>query len=371
MQFCKNTIFSCKNIVWFRKEEEQTNFQIKKIIFVIMAGTKKYKLNPETLQYETARVSLCSKLFRLLFFFVSCSLLSLFCLWLFTSVWECELPKTIILRKKNEKWRSKIEIINRNLDMQENALRDLRMRDDKIYRTIFGLNEISPEVRYSGIKSGERTKKIGMLPPNSLLYRTYMRMDDITKQIYVQIKSFDDIYTVSKNAGDMASCIPAVSPLVTDHSKYRLSSPFGYRTDPITGVSKMHTGFDFACKPGTLVYATGDGVVEEAKFDLYGYGNHIVINHGFGYKTRYAHLSAIYVPEGLKVKRGTCLGASGDSGRSTGPHLHYEVIYKDKYVNPYDYFDLTMPSEDYKSMIEKVERENPHLITVPGTRIRR
>mgnify|MGYP004678073941 FL=1 len=160
----------------------------------------------------------------------------------------------------------------------------------------------------------------------------------------------------------MASCIPAIPPVLPDKSKYRISSTFGYRSDPISGVSKMHTGFDFACKPGNPVYASGDGVVSSVSFDLFNYGNSVVIDHGFGYKTRYAHLKTIFVAEGMKLKRGECIGESGNSGKSTGPHLHYEVIYRGRFVNPVNYFDLEMPVEEYASMVKNTAKESNNII---------
>jgi len=153
----------------------------------------------------------------------------------------------------------------------------------------------------------------------------------------------------------MASCIPAIPPVNPDPSTYRLSSGFGYRSDPFTGRSKRHTGVDFALKPGNPIYATGDGVVESVKYEFFGYGNHVLIDHGFGYKTRYAHLKSISVVEGMKVKRGECIGESGNSGRSSGPHLHYEVIYKDKHINPANYYDLSITTDEYAEMVRNTE----------------
>ena len=176
----------------------------------------------------------------------------------------------------------------------------------------------------------------------------------LTKKAYVQSKSFDEVASLSRRAGEMASCIPAIPPMNPDPKKYRYTSAFGYRSDPFTGRSKRHTGVDFAMKPGNPIYATGDGVVESVKFELFGYGNQIVIDHGFGYKTRYAHMKTVGVSEGMKVKRGECIGLSGNSGRSSGPHLHYEVIYKGNHVNPYNYFDLTITPEEYATMVQDI-----------------
>jgi Membrane proteins related to metalloendopeptidases len=163
---------------------------------------------------------------------------------------------------------------------------------------------------------------------------------------------------MSALAGSMASCIPAVPPIVPDASRYQLSSRFGYRADPFNSTQKMHTGVDLAMKVGTPVYATGDGVIEAVAFDFFGYGNCIVIDHGFGYRTMYAHLSSVSVIEGMKVKRGDMIGESGKSGRASGAHLHYEVIYRGNKVNPENYFDLSMPKDEYLAMVDQRARES-------------
>lgn len=256
-----------------------------------------------------------------------------------------------------------MELMNRQMDIYDASLEGLGIRDDEIYRNIFGMNVIPDEVRNAGFGGVNRYEFLDVLPENSILRSTTVRLDVLTKKTYVQSRSYDEIEAMSKKAGDMASCIPAVPPIAPDKSKYRLSSPYGYRSDPITGVSKMHTGFDFACKPGNPVYATGDGTVESVSFEFFGYGNSVLIDHGFGYKTRYAHLKMVYVSEGMKLKRGECIGETGNSGRSTGPHLHYEVMYRGRYVNPYNYFDMTMPLDEYSSMVSKVADESENVIS--------
>ena len=179
--------------------------------------------------------------------------------------------------------------------------------------------------------------------------------DVLTKKSYVQSKSFDDVSLVAARSGEMVSCIPKISPIVPDRSQYRLSSSFGVRKDPITGRQARHMGLDFAIEVGNPVYSTGDGVVSYVGHSRYGYGNNIIVDHGFGYKTRYAHLSTTDVVEGMQVRRGDFLGRTGNSGKSSGPHLHYEVIYMDRPVNPINYLDLEIPAEEYSSMVRQVE----------------
>lgn len=328
-----------------------------------MSEFKRYKLNPETLLYEIEKVSAKSRAVKIVMLVAASIALSSVYFWLATDVFGLELPKTVLLKKTNARWISRMELMNRQMDIYDASLEGLGIRDDEIYRNIFGMNVIPDEVRNAGFGGVNRYEFLDVLPENSILRSTTVRLDVLTKKTYVQSRSYDEIEAMSKKAGDMASCIPAVPPIAPDKSKYRLSSPYGYRSDPITGVSKMHTGFDFACKPGNPVYATGDGTVESVSFEFFGYGNSVLIDHGFGYKTRYAHLKMVYVSEGMKLKRGECIGETGNSGRSTGPHLHYEVMYRGRYVNPYNYFDMTMPLDEYSSMVSKVGDESENVIS--------
>ena len=336
-----------------------------------MAKSKKYVFNPRTLSYEVMKSSRKVRIIRSLVFFAGSILLSVLYFWLYVSVFGMELPKTLILKKQNAEWASRMEVMNRQIDKYEDALTTLQMRDDDIYRSIFGMHEIPSEVREAGFGGVNRYEYLDQVDQHDILKNTVMRLDVLTKKSYVQSKSFDEVALLSKRAGDIASCVPAISPVVPDTRVYRLSSSFGFRKDPFTGRSKRHSGVDFALKPGNPIYATGDGVVESVRFEFYGYGNSVVINHGFGYKTRYAHLKSIGVSEGMKVKRGECIGESGNSGRSSGPHLHYEVIYKDACVNPANYFDLTITTEEYSTMVQNTADASEKVTLHPSHKKRR
>ena len=318
----------------------------------------KYILNPETLLYEIKEVSLKSKVFKGLLLFAGSVAMAILYIWLFTSVLGYDLPKTVFLKAEHARWDAKIDLMNTKLDRYAETLDALRVRDDDIYRSIFGMNEIPAGVRDAGIGGVDKYEFLNGLESDDRLKNTALRLDRLTRQTYVQSKSFDEVTSVSKTAGDMVSCIPAIPPINPDPSKYRLSSRFGYRSDPFTGSAKMHTGLDFAMKIGNPVYATGDGVVESVKFEFFGYGNSVTIDHGFGYKTIYAHLNSVKVIEGMKVKRGDYIADSGKSGRSSGPHLHYEVVYKGQKVNPANYLDMSMPVDEYSAMVKMRERDS-------------
>ena len=334
--------------------EKMREKQINCISLPSMSDDKKYVFNSRTLSYEVKKRSKSLRVLKTLTLFVISVGMAVLYFWIYTYVLGFEPPKTVLLKKENARWSSKMEVLNRRMDEYDDALSALQMRDDEIYRSIFGMNEIPAEVRNAGFGGVNRYSHLDEVDPDGLLKKTAVRMDVLTKKTYVQSKSFDEVAQLSRRAGEMASCIPAIPPMSTDRSKHRFSSSFGYRRDPFSGRSKWHSGVDFAMKPGNPIYATGDGVVESVRFELFGYGNQIVIDHGFGYKTRYAHMKSIGVSEGMTVKRGECIGLSGNSGRSSGPHLHYEVIYKDKHVNPYNYFDLEITPDEYATMVQDV-----------------
>ena len=319
-----------------------------------MARKNQYVFNSETLSYEVKRYSRSSRVMKTLTLFVLSLGMAVLYSWIYSSVLGLESPKTVILKKLNAQWVSRVEVLNRRLDESQEALNLLQLRDDDIYRSLFGMNEIPLEVRNAGFGGVNRYSHYDDVDPNGMLKRTAVRIDVLTKKSCVQSKSFDEVAKLSKRAGEMASCIPAIPPINPEKKKYRFSSSFGYRKDPFTGRSKRHSGVDFALKPGNPIYATGDGVVEAVKFELFGYGTQVLIDHGFGYKTRYAHLKTVGVAEGMKVKRGECIGLSGNSGRSSGPHLHYEVIYMGRHVNPYNYFDLTITPEEFSTMVQDI-----------------
>lgn len=275
--------------------------------------------------------------------------LFLFYMWFYVSVLGLDLPKTAILKRQNAHWNTRMDQMSQQLDRYDELLSMLEVRDDRIYRNVYGLDEIPQAVRQSGFRGEKRYADL----EGTGLKKVVRRLDVLEKRAYVQSKSFEDVRALQLTAGDLAAHIPSIPPMNTDPSTYRMTSPFGLRADPILGIGKRHTGMDFACPPGNPVYATGDGTVSLVKHERGGYGNHIEVDHGFGYVTRYAHLSRTDVEVGQKVSRGDCLGLSGRSGRITGPHLHYEVIYRNNYVNPNLYMDLTIPSKDYFELVRK------------------
>lgn len=304
----------------------------------------RYVFNPITLQYEVREEPRYARPLRAVLIVLSVAGLCMLYFWLFTSVLGWDLPKTARLKKENAMWQSKIALAERQMDICEETLRGIEERDDFVYRSIFGLNVIPDEVK-------EAKTDPGADPLTA-------RLNALTKRAYVQTMALDEVYGIAIDAGDMVSHIPAVPPILPKQGSYRMASPFGYRTDPVYGGTRFHAGQDFAADVGYPVYVTGDGVVEKVNYGFTGYGNEIIIDHGFGYKTRYAHLSRIDVAKGMKVLRGDQIGAVGKTGKATGPHLHYEVIYRGNAINPYSYMNLDMTVEEYIAMITRRREES-------------
>lgn len=271
--------------------------------------------------------------------------------YLWTRVLGWELPKTSVLRRENAALTMKAGLLNGDLQECSDRLDALEIRDEDIYRSIFGLNSIPSQVRDAGLIGQSRYDELFEKDRGGSVYSLRRRCDMLEKKAFVQSRSFDEIELMLHHADNMATSIPAICPLVPDPSEIHISSPFGYRAHPVLGTQIFHRGIDFAVDPGTPVFATGDAVVESVKVEMEGYGRQVVLDHGFGYKTRYAHLKTILVTEGMSVKRGERIATSGNSGLTSGPHLHYEVIYKGGNVNPYHYFDRDMPLEQYRSML--------------------
>lgn len=319
----------------------------------------KYKLNLETLLYEEEVQAGYVHHLKVWLTVVLAVLVVCFYFWIFTSVLHFDPPKTAHLKRIHAKWESRLDVMNRKLDIYEETLTGIEQRDDKVYRSIYGLNPISSELKFSGIGGPGRYADYEGFDRNFDLYRTSLRMDRLIKRAYVTSKSLSELNTMAQQAGDMISCVPAVAPLYNGGKGYRLSSRFGYRIDPVYGGGENHGGQDFAAEKGTPVYVTGDGVVVVVNLNpRKGYGNEIVVNHGYGYMTRYAHLNTVDVAVGLKVQRGEKIGTVGSTGKSTGPHLHYEVIYRGRRVNPVNYMDTGLPAEEYKAMIDSRARES-------------
>ncbi len=309
----------------------------------------KYRYNPESLTYERVSRSVRQRIFRFFTYFIGSVLVAIIYGVLFTTFFDS--PKERLLKNENEQLQVQYEIMNNRLGQMENVLEDIQQRDDNIYRTIFGADPIPKSIRDAGFGGSNRYANLEGYKNSEIVIETAKRLDKLTKKIYVQSKSYDDVIELAKNKELMLSHIPAIQP-ISNKDLTRTASGWGWRIHPIYKIKKFHYGMDFTAPTGTEIYATGDGVVLEVDASRRGYGNHVLIDHGFGYVTLYAHMSKFNVKKGQKVKRGDVIGYVGSTGTSTAPHLHYEVHLNGKKVNPINYYFNDLSASEYDRMIE-------------------
>lgn len=259
-------------------------------------------------------------------------------------------PSEKELRIENARLLAQYNVLSHRLDEAMGVMQDIQQRDDNLYRVVLQADPVSDAVRKAGYGGTNRYEQLRDMANADLVINTTQKLDMLNRQLYIQSKSFDEVVDLCKSHDEMLKCIPAIQP-VSNKDLKKTASGYGVRIDPIYKTTKFHAGMDFSASPGTPVYATGDGVVVKAGWET-GYGNTIEVNHGFGYLTRYAHLSAYKVRPGQKVVRGEVIGAVGSTGKSTGPHLHYEVHVKGKVQNPVNYYFMDLSAEDYDKMIQ-------------------
>ena len=243
------------------------------------------------------------------------------------------------------------ELLKQKMENLEKVVADLEDRDNNVYRLIFESEPIPTEIRKAGFGGIDRYRKLSGYQNSDLMIETTKKLDQLSKRIYVQSKSYDEVVKMVKNKEQLLNAIPAIMPINTNFLKSPPSG-YGYRTHPIYKAQHFHKGMDFSASVGTPIYATGEGVIELAEYNNSGYGNHVVINHGFGYKTLYGHMVKIKTQKGKKVKRGELIGLVGNTGLSTGPHVHYEVMKNNEYLNPINFYYNDLTPEQYQSLLD-------------------
>ena len=318
----------------------------------------KYYYDTKTLSYKPIKLNSGEKIKGYFIFFLSSVLLSFFILLIFYQFFDS--PKEKKLKLEIQNLTSQYEVIDKNMKQVEIVLDEIQDRDDNIYRVIFEADPIPTSIRKQGFGGVNRYEKLLGLSNSELMINTSKKIDQLTKQLYLQSKSFDEVIDLAKNKSNMLASIPAIQPVANKDLK-RMASGYGYRIHPIYKTRKMHYGMDFSAKTGTEIYSTGDGVVLKVKRSKRGYGNYVKINHGFGYETLYAHMSKYIVKKGQKVKRGEVIGFVGNSGISTAPHLHYEVRKDNKKINPVNFYYNDLSPEEYEKMLEISLQSNQSL----------
>ena len=269
-----------------------------------------------------------------------------------------ETPRERKSNINNEFLKNELDDLNKRMEQIDAVLTELGERDDNIYRAFFGEDPIGNSIRNAGFGGVNRYKKYEGYEASDLIIKANEKIDKLSKKIYIQSISYDELTDLVKNKSEMFASIPAIQP-VSNVDLKRKTSGFGHRIDPIYKTKKMHYGLDFAAPIGTPVYATGNGIIKKAKkFNSGGYGKYIIIDHGYDYKTLYAHLDELLVKKGTKVQRGDVIGYVGNTGKSTAPHLHYEVHYKNQKIDPVNFFFDDLNEEEYDLMLKLSSTEN-------------
>ncbi|MBT3611560.1 MAG: M23 family metallopeptidase [Flavobacteriales bacterium] len=315
----------------------------------------KYYYDTKTLSYKRIQLSGLNKLKRLFYFLIGSAFTGLIMVIIFFHFFDS--PKEKRLNREIDILRSQYEIVDDKLRQVELVLDNVQNRDDNIYRVIFEADPIPKSIRKAGYGGVNRYENLKGFNNSDLIINTSEKVDQISKQLYIQSKSFDDIIELAKNKADMLAALPAIQP-VSNKNLSRMASGYGYRIHPIYKTRKLHTGMDFSAKTGTPIYATGDGKISKVRRSRRGYGNHVIIDHGYGYKTLYAHMSKYSVKKGQKVKRGEVIGYVGSTGTSVAPHLHYEVHKDGIKINPVNFYFNDLNPKEYEKMLEISSQNN-------------
>lgn len=318
----------------------------------------KYYYDSDSLSYRKIEKKTGRTLKYLFTFFLGSALFGF--LFVFLASQYVKSPKERALARELQHMELQYQLLNKKMDDAQSVLGNVEERDNTIYRMYFEANPIPEEQRKAGFGGINRYKNLEGFDNSKLIIATTRRMDILQKQIVVQSRSLDEIAVLAENKEKFLACIPAIQPVNTEDLT-RMASGYGYRTDPFTKVRKFHYGMDFTAPRGTPIYATGDGVVVRADDASSGYGNHVRIDHGYGYVSLYGHMYKFNVRVNQKVKRGEVIGFVGSTGRSEGPHVHYEVFKDNERINPMNFYYGNLSAEEYGKMLEKASLENQSL----------
>ena len=309
---------------------------------------KKFHFNPETLSYEQTDHTFAHWLKQLAIHAVSGVSLGAIFFFIFVSTIQSPEEKQLTEDKRN--MQAQYKVLNRQFDEVQDVLTDLQQRDDNLYRVVFQADPIPIAVRRGSSANNDYYEQLLNMTNSEIVVSTTKKISVLRKELYIQSKSYDDLVQLSKNKEVMLEHLPAIQP-VLNKDLTRMASGYGWRIDPVYHSRRFHEGMDFTAPIGTDIFATANGTVQSAGWQQ-GYGNCVQINHGYGYLTLYGHMSSIKVRIGQIVKRGDVIGLVGSTGKSTGPHLHYEVHYKGQIMNPQNYYYLDLSPADYDRMVQ-------------------
>ena len=315
----------------------------------------KYYYNTHTLRYEKLETPLRVKLLRVFGFIaaaiVTAGIISYFAFSLVGS------PKEKILQRRNEVLMDKYEEMNDSLKSLQLQMVELEKRDNDVYRAIFEATPIPDSIRAKAIEQKEEIAFVESLRDNVLVSSIHSSLNNLSRRVKAQKVSYIEVSELVKSKENILSHTPAIQP-VSNKDLSRIASGYGYRIDPVYKTTKMHPGIDFTAPQGTPIYATADGIVALSGNSGNGYGNHVIIRHGYGYETLYGHMVRVKARAGQAVKRGEVIGWVGSTGKSTGPHCHYEVHFKDQKIDPVYYFFNDLNAEQFDRLVKKAAASN-------------
>jgi murein DD-endopeptidase MepM/ murein hydrolase activator NlpD len=309
----------------------------------------KYKFNPDSLSFDKIRLGFRAVLMRFLAYFTGSVIIAVIYGVIFALFFDS--PKEKALKREIEQMAIQYDLIHREMNNIESVLVQLQETDDNLYRTIFEAEPLPATLREGGSGGVNRYTELEGYDNSRIVIETTKRLDQIRKKIYLQSKSFDEIIALAIRKEDMLRSIPAILPIF-NKDLTRTASGYGLRIHPIYKIIKFHTGMDFTAPTGTDVYVTGNGVIASVLSSQRGLGNHIIVDHGFGYSSIYAHLDGFNVRKGQKVQRGDVIGYVGSTGTSVAPHLHYEIKLNGLNVDPVNFYFNDLTPEMYERIIE-------------------
>lgn len=317
----------------------------------------KYYYDSETLSYRPITITHKKRISNIVLFFLASFVFGLVALLLLLNSDWINTPVEISQKRALENYELQFEILNKKLNQIEAVVANIEERDNNIYRVYFEASPIPEEQRRAGFGGVNRYKDLEGYDNSDLIIDATKRLDILSKQTVVQSRSLDEIERLAANKAELIEAIPSIQP-IKNQDLTRMASGYGYRTDPFTKKRRFHYGMDFSARKGTPIYATGNGVVKRADNRSSGYGKHIRIDHGFGYISLYAHLSKYNVRRGQKVKRGDIIGYVGNTGRSVGPHVHYEIFKDNKKINPLNFYYGNLSQKEFDALLTQSRQEN-------------
>lgn len=320
----------------------------------------KYYFDAETLSYRPIKATNINRIINFLLFVLSSFSFGLICLLILLNSDILNTPSEVAQKRTIQNYELQFDILNKKLSQLESVVANVEERDNNLYRVYFEASPIPEEQRYAGFGGVNRYRDLEGYDNSELIINTTKRLDILTKQTVVQSRSLDEIERLAANKSELIAAIPTIQP-IKNKDLTRIASGFGYRIDPFTKKRRFHYGMDFTAKRGTPVYATGNGIVKRADNRSSGYGRHIRIDHGFGYVSLYAHLTKYNVRRGQKVKRGDIIGYVGNTGRSAGPHLHYEILKDKKKINPLNFYYGNLSPKEFEALLSQSKQENQSL----------